>query len=128
MPFVVAVTLTPAVCGRCSADDGAAARPARSETSVFGAVAAAGLYLKRPIADARTFAAPTCEPTTTLRCALRSSSALRQSMLPMVDVGKALADGRGQHDHLGCTGVENRVWDRIYYYYEINAWYPRRTS
>ena len=74
----------------------------------------------------RTFAAPTCEPTTTPRCALRSSLGATPVNVAMVDVGKALADGpRDSMITSAVTGVENRVWDHVRYYYEINAWYPK---
>ena len=44
----------------------------------------------------------------------------------MVDVDKALA--RGDIDSMvtsALTGVENKVWGRIRYYYEVNAWLPK---
>ncbi len=44
----------------------------------------------------------------------------------MVDVGKALAEGRMDNMITSAlTGVENRVWGTIRYYYEINAWFPK---
>ncbi len=44
----------------------------------------------------------------------------------MVDVGKALADGRMDNMITSAlTGVENKVWGPIKYYYEINAWFPK---
>jgi len=44
----------------------------------------------------------------------------------MVDVGKALAEGRMDNMITSAlTGVENRVWGAIRYYYEINAWFPK---
>ena len=44
----------------------------------------------------------------------------------MVDVGKALADGRMDNMITSAlTGVENKVWGHIKYYYEINAWFPK---
>ncbi len=44
----------------------------------------------------------------------------------MVDVGKALADGRMDNMITSAlTGVENKVWGQIKYYYEINAWFPK---
>ncbi len=46
--------------------------------------------------------------------------------VPMVDVGKALADGRMDNMITSAlTGVENKVWGAIKYYYEINAWFPK---
>lgn len=42
------------------------------------------------------------------------------------DVGKALAEGRMDNMITSAlTGVENKVWGPIKYYYEINAWFPK---
>ncbi|UUZ64410.1 TRAP transporter substrate-binding protein [Polaromonas sp. P1-6] len=44
----------------------------------------------------------------------------------MADVGKALAEGRMDNMITSAlTGVENKVWSSIRYYYEINAWFPK---
>ena len=44
----------------------------------------------------------------------------------MVDVGKALAEGRMDNMITSAlTGVENKVWGQIKYYYEFNAWFPK---
>ena len=44
----------------------------------------------------------------------------------MVDVGKALTEGRMDNMITSAlTGVENKVWGQIKYYYEINAWFPK---
>lgn len=44
----------------------------------------------------------------------------------MVDVGKTLAEGRMDNMITSAlTGVENKVWGPIKYYYEINAWFPK---
>ncbi len=46
--------------------------------------------------------------------------------VPMVDVGKALTEGRMDNMITSAlTGVENKVWGQIKYYYEINAWFPK---
>jgi TRAP-type C4-dicarboxylate transport system substrate-binding protein len=46
--------------------------------------------------------------------------------VPMVDVNKALAEGRMDNMITSAvTGVENKVWGPIKYYYEINAWFPK---
>ena len=46
--------------------------------------------------------------------------------VPMVDVGKALAEGRMDSMITSAvTGVENKVWGEIKHYYEINAWFPK---
>lgn len=42
------------------------------------------------------------------------------------DVGKALTEGRMDNMITSAlTGVENKVWGQIKYYYEINAWFPK---
>lgn len=44
----------------------------------------------------------------------------------MVDVSRALAEGRMDNMITSAvTGVENKVWGPIKYYYEINAWFPK---
>ena len=44
----------------------------------------------------------------------------------MADVGKALVEGRMDNMITSAlTGVENKVWGQIKYYYEINAWFPK---
>ena len=46
--------------------------------------------------------------------------------VPMVEVGKALAEGRMDSMITSAvTGVENQVWGQLRYYYEINAWFPK---
>ena len=46
--------------------------------------------------------------------------------VPTADVGKALAEGRMDNMITSAlTGVENKVWGQIRYYYEINAWFPK---
>jgi TRAP-type C4-dicarboxylate transport system substrate-binding protein len=42
------------------------------------------------------------------------------------EVAQALADGHFDAMMTSAvTGVENRVWDRLKYYYEIKAWFPK---
>jgi TRAP-type C4-dicarboxylate transport system substrate-binding protein len=44
----------------------------------------------------------------------------------MGDVGRALNEGRLETMITSAvTGVENKVWGPIQYYYEINAWFPK---
>jgi len=44
----------------------------------------------------------------------------------MGDVGRALGEGRLETMITSAvTGVENKVWGPIQYYYEINAWFPK---
>jgi TRAP-type transport system periplasmic protein len=46
--------------------------------------------------------------------------------VPMVEVNRALADGKVDSMITSAvTGVENRVWAQIGYFYGINAWFPK---
>lgn len=46
--------------------------------------------------------------------------------VPMVEVNQALASGKVDSMITSAvTGVENRVWDQIGFYYGINAWFPK---
>ena len=46
--------------------------------------------------------------------------------VPMVEVGKALSEGRiDSMITSAVTGVENKVWPHVKYYYEVNAWFPK---
>ena len=46
--------------------------------------------------------------------------------VPMVGVGQAMAEGRiDSMITSGVTGVENKVWSRMKFFYEINAWFPK---
>jgi len=46
--------------------------------------------------------------------------------VPMVEVNQALADRKVDSMITSAvTGVENRVWDRVSFYYGINAWFPK---
>lgn len=46
--------------------------------------------------------------------------------VPMVEVNQALADRKVDSMITSAvTGVENRVWDQIGFYYGINAWFPK---
>lgn len=46
--------------------------------------------------------------------------------VPMVEVNQALASRRMDNMITSAvTGVENRVWDQIGFYYGINAWFPK---
>jgi TRAP-type transport system periplasmic protein len=85
-----------------------------------------GLYSKKPInyeADFLNTKMRTYNPATVRIAELLGATPVD---VPMVDVGKALADGR--MDNMitsSVTGSENKVWSHIKYYYEINAWFPK---
>jgi TRAP-type transport system periplasmic protein len=85
-----------------------------------------GLYSKKPITvevDFKGTKMRTYNPTTIRIAELLGAVPID---VPMVDVGKALAEGR--MDNMitsSVTGSENKVWSYLKYYYEINAWFPK---
>jgi TRAP-type transport system periplasmic protein len=85
-----------------------------------------GLYSQKPInveADFKGTKMRTYNPTTIRIAELLGAQPVD---VPMVDVGKALAEGR--MDNMitsSVTGAENKVWSHIKFYYEINAWFPK---
>jgi TRAP-type transport system periplasmic protein len=85
-----------------------------------------GLYATRPIAEIADLAGRrmrTYNPTTTRIAALVGATPVD---VPMVEVGQALAEGRiDSMITSAVTGVENKVWSSLRYYYEINAWFPK---
>ena len=85
-----------------------------------------GLYSKRPIADAKDFRGSNMRTYNDTTVRIAQFLGATPVNVAMVDVGKALADGRVDSMITSAvTGVENRVWDHVRYYYEINAWYPK---
>ncbi len=85
-----------------------------------------GLYSQKPInveADFKGTKMRTYNPSTIRIAELLGAKPVD---VPMVEVGKALAEGR--MDNMitsSVTGAENKVWSHIKYYYEINAWFPK---
>jgi len=85
-----------------------------------------GLYTTKPIASTRDFIGArmrTYNPTTARIAALLGAQGVD---VPMMEVARALSEGR--IDCMitsGITGVENKVWSTLKYYYEINAWFPK---
>ena len=84
------------------------------------------LYTKKPITGVLDFKGGKMRTynATTLRIAeLLGASGVD---VPMVEVGKALSSGRiDSMITSAVTGVENKVWSDIKYFYEINAWFPK---
>ena len=85
-----------------------------------------GLYTNKPIVGAQDFKGArmrTYNPTTARIASLLGANGVD---VPMVEVGRALAEGRiDSMITSAVTGVENQVWDHVKYYYEINAWFPK---
>lgn len=85
-----------------------------------------GLHSTKPIAgvaDLKGSRMRSYNPTTARIAALLGAQAVD---VPMVEVGQALSEGRiDTMITSAVTGVENQVWSRIRFYYEINAWFPK---
>ena len=86
-----------------------------------------GLYLEVPIkveGDFQNTKIRTYNPTTIRIAELLGAKPVD---IPTVEVAKALKEGR--MDNMitsSVTGAENRVWSHTKYYYEINAWFPKK--
>ncbi|CAG0945908.1 Monocarboxylate 2-oxoacid-binding periplasmic protein [Gammaproteobacteria bacterium] len=85
-----------------------------------------GLYCNKPItsaADLKGSRMRTYNATTARIAALLGAQGVD---VPMVEVGKAFADGRiDSMITSAVTGAENKVWGHVKHYYEINAWFPK---
>ncbi|HEX6706876.1 MAG TPA: TRAP transporter substrate-binding protein [Albitalea sp.] len=85
-----------------------------------------GLYSAKPIASASDLVGTrmrTYNATTVRIAELLGAQAVD---VPMVEVGKALAEGRiDSMITSAVTGVENKVWSHVKHYYDINAWFPK---
>lgn len=85
-----------------------------------------GLYSTRPVKTASDFRHMKMRTynQTTVRIAEMLGAVPVD--VAMVDVGKAVNEGRlDAMITSAVTGVENKVWGPIKYYYEINAWFPK---
>ncbi len=85
-----------------------------------------GLHSSKPIRGVADFKGTQMRTynSTTLRIAEMLGA--KPVDVAMVDVGKALSEGRMDNMITSAlTGVENKVWGPIKYYYEINAWFPK---
>lgn len=85
-----------------------------------------GLYSTKPIrslADLRGARMRSYNQTTWRIAEMLGAKAVD---VPMADVGQALLDGRVDSMITSAvTGVENKVWGAIHYYYDIHAWFPK---
>jgi TRAP-type C4-dicarboxylate transport system substrate-binding protein len=85
-----------------------------------------GLFASAPVRSAADFHG------TRMRTYNQSTQRIAQMLgatpvdVPMVEVNQALASRRMDSMITSAvTGVENRVWDQIGFYYGINAWFPK---
>ena len=85
-----------------------------------------GLYTTRPVktmGDFKNVKMRTYNQTTVRLAEMLGATSVD---VAMVDVGKAVTDGRMDAMITSAvTGVENKVWGPIKHYYEISAWFPK---
>jgi TRAP-type transport system periplasmic protein len=85
-----------------------------------------GLYSKKPIASAQDFKGTSMRTYNATTQRIAELLGAKGVDVPMVDVGKALKEGRiDSMITSAVTGVENKVWGDIKHYYELNAWFPK---
>jgi TRAP-type C4-dicarboxylate transport system substrate-binding protein len=85
-----------------------------------------GLYSNKPINTAADFSGTRMRTYNQTTVRIAEYLKARPVDVAMVDVYKALSEGRMDNMITSAvTGVENRVWGPIKYYYEINAWFPK---
>lgn len=85
-----------------------------------------GLHSNKPIRSLADFKGTQMRTYNSTTLKIAEMLGARPVDVAMVDVGTALAEGR--MDNMissALTGVENKVWGPIKYYYEINAWFPK---
>jgi TRAP-type C4-dicarboxylate transport system substrate-binding protein len=85
-----------------------------------------GLYANKPIRASADFAGTRMRTYNSTTVRIAELLGAKPVDVPMVDVNKALASGAMDSMITSAvTGVDNKVWDHIKYYYEINAWFPK---
>ena len=85
-----------------------------------------GLHSNKPINSAADFAGTKMRTYNQTTVRIAEYMKAQPVDVAMVDVNKALTEGRMDNMITSAvTGVENKVWGPIKYYYEINAWFPK---
>ena len=85
-----------------------------------------GLYVSKPINDIADLAGRRMRTYNATTQRIATLVGAEPVDVPMVEVGKALAEGRiDSMITSAVTGVENQVWSHVHHYYEINAWFPK---
>lgn len=85
-----------------------------------------GLFSNKPVRSSADFAGTRMRTYNQATVRIAELVKAQPVDVPMVDVHKALAEGRMDNMITSAvTGVENKVWGPIRYYYEINAWFPK---
>jgi TRAP-type C4-dicarboxylate transport system substrate-binding protein len=85
-----------------------------------------GLFTKQPVRSAADFRGSRMRTYNQSTVRIAEMLGALSMDVPMVEVGQALASGRVDSMITSAvTGVENRVWEQIGFYYGINAWFPK---
>jgi TRAP-type C4-dicarboxylate transport system substrate-binding protein len=85
-----------------------------------------GLFSNKPINSSADFAGTKMRTYNQTTVRIAEYMKAQPVDVAMVDVNTALAEGRMDNMITSAvTGVENKVWGPIKYYYEINAWFPK---
>jgi len=85
-----------------------------------------GLYTNKPLVTKQDFHGSRMRTYNSTTVRIAELLGAQGVDVPMVQVGQALAQGRiDSMITSAVTGVENKVWDHVKYYYEINAWFPK---
>ncbi len=85
-----------------------------------------GLYTTRPIVNVGDLKGSKMRTYNAATVRIAEMVGASPVDVPAVEVGKALASGRiDSMITSGVTGVENKVWDQLKYFYDIRAWFPK---
>ncbi len=85
-----------------------------------------GLYTTKAVARKSDFSGTRMRTYNSTTVAIAEMLGASGVDVPMVQVSQALADGRmDSMISSAITGVENRTWSHLKYFYEINAWTPK---
>ena len=85
-----------------------------------------GLHSNKPIRGLADFKGTQMRTYNTTTQRIAEMLGAKPVDVTTADVGKALSEGRMDNMITSAlTGVENKVWGPIKYYYEINAWFPK---
>lgn len=85
-----------------------------------------GLFSRTPVASASDFTGQRMRTYNATTVRIAELLKAKPVDVPMVDVGRALADSRiDTMITSAVTGVESSVWQHLRHYYDINAWFPK---
>jgi len=85
-----------------------------------------GLFSTRPVTSAADFKGTRMRTYNAATARIAALLGAQGVDVPMVEVGRAFAEGRVDNMITSAvTGVENKVFGQVKYFYEINAWFPK---